>query len=475
MKINSINSFQNTGNLIILADRDNLIWADKILSISDAQLLQHLAQNDASFVQLNNNGRWIFVEFSSQKKELSSRQEAMRRQGGSRITQLRQAKVTEATLLNKAKENNSLAYLEGLYLGNYQFLKYFKEADKKRSCFQQLDIPTDCLDAKSMEECLNVLEAVYIMRDLVNEPHSYLNAVQLAKDIETLGAKVGLRTEHFDKAKIEDMGMGGLLAVNKGSVIPPTFNIIEWKPEDAKNAQPIVFVGKGVVYDTGGLSLKPTANSMDFMKADMGGAALVIASLYAAAKNKLPLHIIGLVPATDNRPGVDAYAPGDVIKMYSGSHVEVLNTDAEGRMILADALHFAKQYEPAFVLDFATLTGSAARAIGSQAAVMMGNIQDAVKDAIKVSAEKTYERVVEFPIWEEYAEELKSDIADLKNLGGPTAGAITAGKFLEHFTDYPWLHFDIAGVAFLHKESHYKTRGGSGFGLRMIYDFLKNG
>jgi leucyl aminopeptidase len=475
MKINSINSFENTGNLIILSDRDNLIWADKMLPITDAQLLQHLAQQDAPFAQFNNNGRWIFVDFSSNKDSLAARQEALRRQGGSRISQLRQLKIEDATLINKATENNALAYLEGLFLGNYQFLKYFKDADKRRSSFQELNVPVEVISPTELEECLNVLEAVSLMRDLINEPHSFLNAVQLAKEIEQHAAKVGIRTEHFDKAKIESMGMGGLLAVNKGSLTPPTFNIMEWKPEDAKNAQPIVLVGKGVVYDTGGLSLKPTANSMDFMKADMGGAALVIASIYAAAKNKLPLHIIGLVPATDNRPGVDAYAPGDVIKMYSGSHVEVLNTDAEGRMILADALHFAKQYDPAFVLDFATLTGSAARAIGSQAAVMMGNIQEKVKEAIKVSAEKTYERVVEFPIWEEYADELKSDIADLKNLGGPTAGAITAGKFLEHFTDYPWLHFDIAGVAFLHKESTYKTRGGSGFGVRMIYDFLKNG
>jgi leucyl aminopeptidase len=212
---------------------------------------------------------------------------------------------------------------------------------------------------------------------------------------------------------------------------------------------------------------------MDYMKCDMAGAGVVIGVLYLISKLKLPLHVIGLVPATDNRPGENAYVPGDVIKMYDGSFVEVLNTDAEGRMILADALHFAKQYEPEFVFDFATLTGAAAVAIGPQACVTMGNVDQEIKDLVSASGFQTYERVVEFPLWEEYGEEIKSSIADIKNVGGAYGGAITAGKFLEHFTDYPWYHFDIAGVAFLHGDSTYKVKGGTGFGVRLMYAFLE--
>jgi leucyl aminopeptidase len=365
-------------------------------------------------------------------------------------------------------------YAEGLILGNYKFIKYFKQADKQASVFSTLRVLDSSVSAADLENIKTITESVCIIRDLVNEPVLYMDAVQLAKEIENLGKAAGFSTEIFDKTKIEALGMGGLLAVNMGSKIPPTFSIMEWKPENAKNSKPIVLVGKGVVYDTGGLSLKPTANSMDYMKCDMAGAGLVIGVMYMAAKLGLPLHIVGLVPATDNRPGENAYTPGDVIKMYSGSFVEVLNTDAEGRMILADALHYAKQYNPELVFDFATLTGAAAVAIGPQACVIMGNVDDKIKNMVKASGHETYERTVEFPLWEEYGEDIKSDIADLKNVGGSYGGAITAGKFLEHFTDYPWLHFDIAGVAFLHKENAYKVKGGTGFGLRLMQRFFEN-
>jgi len=292
--------------------------------------------------------------------------------------------------------------------------------------------------------------------------------------MEYLAQEVQVEATVLDKEKLEDLGMGGILAVNKGSVTPPTFTILEWKPDNAVNKKPIVFVGKGVVYDTGGVSLKPTKNSMDFMKCDMAGAAAVIGATYAVAKAKLPIHLVCLVPATDNRPGVDAYVPGDVIKMYSGSTVEVLNTDAEGRMLLADALHYAKQYKPQLVVDLATLTGSAARAIGEQAAVLMTNTDEATKEKLRLAGQKVHERVVEFPLWDEYAEQLKSDIADITNLGKGSAGAITAGKFLEHFTDYPWMHLDIAGVAWRHQEDSYRSKGGSGYGVRLLFEFIKS-
>ncbi|MDC1069034.1 M17 family metallopeptidase, partial [Candidatus Kapabacteria bacterium] len=253
-----------------------------------------------------------------------------------------------------------------------------------------------------------------------------------------------------------------------------TFSIMEYKPKNAKNSKPIVFVGKGVVYDTGGLSLKPTANSMDFMKSDMGGSALVAGLTLAIAKAKLPYHIITLVPSTDNRPSGNAYAPGDVIKMYSGLTVEVLNTDAEGRMILADALHWAKRYKPEIVIDAATLTGAASRAFGANGLVAMGNVDDSIINNLKTSGFKTHERVCEMPFWDDYAEQLKSNIADMKNIGGPEGGSITAGKFLEKFTDYPYLHLDIAGPTFNHKKDSYRGLGATGFGIRLLFDFLKS-
>ncbi len=364
------------------------------------------------------------------------------------------------------------AFAEGMALGNYQFRKYLSNGEGAHS-MHQLKIPAGLLGKAALAELQGLLNATVAARDLVNEPLSYLTAPQLAKDIQALGKKSGFKVKVLNKAQIVKMGMGGLLAVNKGSVDPPTFTILEWKPAKAKNKQPIVLVGKGVVYDTGGLSLKPTKNSMDFMKADMGGAAAVIGALHAVAANKLPLHVVGLVPASDNRPGGNAYVPGDVIRMFSGTTVEVLNTDAEGRMLLADALHYAKRYKPELVIDLATLTGAAAVAIGPLGMVGMGNVSAETAEQLDQSGHAVHERIARFPFWPEYGDEIKSDIADIKNVGGGFGGAITAGKFLEHFTDYPWFHIDIAGAAYLHSPSAYRTKGGTGAGVRMLYHFLK--
>jgi leucyl aminopeptidase len=283
-----------------------------------------------------------------------------------------------------------------------------------------------------------------------------------------------LKVTVLEKAQIEALKMGGLLSVNQGSIDPPTFTIVEYKPDNAVNTKPIVLVGKGVVYDTGGLSLKPTAQSMDIMKSDMGGAACMGGAIYLAAKQNLPLHIIALIPATDNRPGLNAYAPGDVVTMFDGTTVEVLNTDAEGRMILADALSYAAKFDPEVVIDSATLTGAAHRAIGMHASIIMGNADDRYFKQLEIAGSTSFERVVRFPFWDEYFEEVKSPIADLKNLGGASAGMITAGKFLEHFVKAPYVHMDIAGPAWLDKNEAYRTKGGSGVGVRLLYHFLKN-
>lgn len=381
-------------------------------------------------------------------------------------------KEVESLALFGAEDQVALV-LEGLLLASYQFIHYFSDAEKRAWKLENI-LVEETFPEDRMLELLHIQKAVFWARDMVNEPVSYLNAVQFSEEIVAIAEESGIASTVLEKSQIEALKMGGLLAVNQGSVDPPTFTILEYKPKKAKNKKPVVLVGKGVVYDTGGLSLKPTPGSMDSMKCDMGGAACMVGALYLAALQELPVHVIALIPSTDNRPGLNAYAPGDIVRMYNGKTVEVLNTDAEGRMILADALSYAAKFEPELVIDAATLTGAAHRAVGMHATCIMGNAKEKDFQALEKAGEDCYERTVRFPFWEEYGEEMKSSIADLNNLGGPTAGMITAGKFLEHFVEAPYIHMDIAGPAWLDKQEAYRTKGGSGVGVRLVYHFLKN-
>jgi leucyl aminopeptidase len=365
-----------------------------------------------------------------------------------------------------------IAYAEGLCLTNYRFRKYFTKNENDNYTLNEAALVAANIADRELL-CLNAsLEGTAFSRDLVNEPLSYLTAEKLAEEISDKGRESGFSVEVFNKKKIESLRMGGLLAVNKGSIDPPTFSVLEWKPANAINKKPYVLVGKGVVYDTGGLSLKPTGDSMDYMKCDMSGAAAVAGAFIAIAKSNLPVHVIGLIPATDNRPDGNAYVPGDVVKMHDGSTVEVLNTDAEGRMILADALSYAKQYNPELVIELSTLTGAAHAAVGKYAIVGMGNADQKAMNELRESGFRTFERIAEFPFWDDFSELLKSDIADQKNIGGKYAGAITAGKFLEKFTGYPFIHLDIAGPAFNKTEDNYRGKGGSGVGTRLLFDYF---
>lgn len=399
--------------------------------------------------------------------------EQCRKRGNELCAMLRKESSTRLDLIGIAYQDDAaIALAEGITLGSYQFLKYRSKTEEKNWNLIQINFVGSAISPTRILELSTLLESVFIARDLVNEPASHLNSVQLGAIFESMGVAAGFETEIFQMDKIKTLKMGGLLAVNQGSIDPPTFSVLKWEPANAKNSNPIVLVGKGVVYDTGGLSLKPTKDSMDAMKCDMAGGAVVAAVMYYAAKCKLPVRLIALVPSTDNRPDGNAYAPGDVIVMHSGTSVEVLNTDAEGRLILADALSYAKLFQPQLAIDVATLTGSAAMAIGHQGIVGMGSAEEVTFRALKQSGENVYERVVEFPLWEEYGESIKSDIADLKNIGSREAGAITAGKFLEHFVDYPWIHLDIAGPAFLNAADHYRPKGGTGTGVRLLIDFI---
>lgn len=469
-------STKNTGNFHAwIIDDTKKIAAITAITKEETEFVEKAINNEQNIVTLNRFSATVLVVMLKSKKTDWQTAESARKIGAELQSLSNKLKTSELLITNAtAIPNAALLVAEGAALANYQFLKYKSEANKLKHTLSKISLTKDSATVKETTQLQTIIKAIYKARTLVNEPVNFLTAEQLAKEITNTGKEAGFKVTVLNKARIEKEKMGGLLSVNKGSIDPPTFTIMEYTPKKAINKKPIVLVGKGIVYDTGGLSLKPTPNSMDRMKSDMGGAAVVTATMYAIASLQLPLHVIALVPATDNRPGEKAYTPGDVIQMYSGTTVEVLNTDAEGRMILADALHWAKRYDPELVIDFATLTGAASVAVGEYGIVCMGTANDDTKAAFTQSGNRQYERLVEYPLWDEYGELIKSDIADLKNIGGPYGGAITAGKFLEHFTAYPWMHFDIAGVSFATGRKAYQTIGGTGYGIRMLVDFLTN-
>jgi leucyl aminopeptidase len=371
------------------------------------------------------------------------------------------------------REGSVEAFTEGLLLCTYSFRKYkTSEEDETGREYPSTLLLYGKIHDEDLLWLKNTCKAVWLTRDLINEPPNHLNATGLAKEIKKMGNEAGFSVEVLNKGKIEALKMGGLLAVNRGSVDPPVFCILEWKPAKSVNKKPVVLVGKGVIYDTGGLNIK-TGDFMAQMKTDMAGAATVAGVMYTLAKSKIPVHVIGLIPSTDNRPGGNAYTQGDILTMYNKTTVEVGNTDAEGRLILADAISYAGHYSPEIIIDIATLTGSAAMTFGKQAIAVMGNAERKYFDTLKESGEEVYERIAELPFWDEYGDLIKSDIADIKNIGGREAGAITAGKFLEKFAEFPLIHLDIAGPGILKKDDHYRLKEGPGAGLRLLATFIR--
>jgi leucyl aminopeptidase len=462
-----LNPQQNT--IILLAQPEQISQLD-LPAPAEAYLQKKLTEK-ASLIPLNLFSHQLFLVHLADKPSNYYLSEKARNLGFEVYQILKKEKINSIQVQSFENEEFTLSFLEGLYLSTYQFLKY--KTEKESPPLQEIWLASSLVSQAQLTEIEQVSEAVFQVRTLVNEPVLYLNAEKFSEEIQRLGNEAGFAVDVLHKTKIEALGMTGLLTVNKGSIDPPTFTILTHKPAQAPNEKPFVLVGKGVVYDTGGLSLKPTPDGMDYMKCDMAGAGAVVGAMYAAAKNNLPLYVIGLIPATDNRPGANAITPGDVIKMMNGKTVEIRNTDAEGRLILADALCYASRYQPQLTIDLATLTGSAVRAIGYEGAVLVGNAEDKVKSMLKQAGESVFERLAELPFWDEYEEHIKSDIADLNNLGRGEAGSITAGRFLQHFTDYPWLHIDLAGPAFLKAQDKYRTKGGTGFGVRLLYAFLK--
>lgn len=328
---------------------------------------------------------------------------------------------------------------------------------------------------KGTERAIVIAEAQRGIMHLIDSPANLKTPQHLARFAENSAQKYKYSTTVWTKAQIQAAGMGGLLGVNQGSPDPPVFIVMEYKGTSQNGRLPKVgLVGKGVTFDTGGLSLKPS-NNMHYMKSDMGGAAAVLGTLEVAARLELPVHLIGIVPSTDNSVDAHALKPSDVITTYGGKTIEIIDTDAEGRLILADGLgYMVANYKPDILIDLATLTGSSVRTLGYLAAALFSN-DDQLAHHLEQAGQHCGERVWRLPLWEEYGDDMKSDVADIKNLSArPVAGAITAAKFLEFFTDsHPsWAHLDIAGAAF-GDTPHGQGKAATGYGVRLLTEFLE--
>jgi leucyl aminopeptidase len=369
------------------------------------------------------------------------------------------------------------AALEGAILGLYQFTPYKTLERDKIKTIERITVVDDRNDAlreirAAAKTAEIVARAVHFARDLVSTPGNEMTPSDMVRAARRIAKRKRVSLKVIDAAQMKKLGMHALLGVARGSDEPPKFIILEY--QGAKRGEsPIVLVGKGLTFDSGGISIKPSEN-MGEMKSDMAGGAAVMGTIMAAAELNLPLNVVGLVPATENLPGGRAYKPGDILRSLSGQTIEVVNTDAEGRLILADALTYAQRFKPAAVIDLATLTGACKIALGDHVIGMLGN-DGPLKEKIRRAGDQTGERVWELPLWEDYHELVKSDVADFKNAGSRVGGAITAAVFLSKFVgDYPWVHLDIAGPAWLTKDKTYTPKGASGIGVRLMLQCLRD-
>jgi leucyl aminopeptidase len=367
------------------------------------------------------------------------------------------------------------AMTEGMALALYSFDKY--KASKESTKIEDITIliNSDSPRFQSVaEKAAFVIESVNFARDLSNMPPNDCPPAYLASAALSMASDYGIKVRVIERYEMENMGMGGVIAVGKGSYNPPKMIILEYNGA-GDGQKPYLLVGKAVTFDTGGISLKP-GDKMDEMKFDKCGGCNVLALMRAVASMKLAVNVVGIVPSVENMPSGTSYRPGDIVKMYNGKTVEVLNTDAEGRMILADALAYGiATYSPKAVVDMATLTGAAIIALGSNVAALVGNNKQ-LTDRIRRLAEKTGEKMWDLPLYDEFHEQIKSTYADIKNIGGRPGGAITAAAFLSNFVNStPWVHMDIAGTAWTQDgtfEKSYNPKGATGFGIRTLVKML---
>jgi leucyl aminopeptidase len=397
---------------------------------------------------------------------------------------LQQQRVTDAALAlcetppDSCKPGQVLqALTEGLLLSAYRFDRYLTQ--KRDELPLPLETVRILVDRESevdsavgaIGKAQQICRGVVLARDLVNEPGNVKSPEYLAAQAQALAEKHALACTVLDQEQLGREGFGALLAVAQGSARPPRLIVLEYRGGDPQD-KPLVLVGKGVVFDSGGISLKP-GEKMDEMKMDMAGAAAVFGAMDAVAGMRLPVNLVVIVPAVENLPSATAYRPGDIISSLSGQTIEVLNTDAEGRLILADALTYAGRFEPRAIIDLATLTGACVIALGHEASAVFSNRDELARQLVAVG-ESSGERLWQLPLWESYGKQIKSDIADVKNTGGRPAGTITAAAFLQKFVpDCAWAHIDIAGTAWEEKGTACCAKGATGVGVRLLVDFIQ--
>ncbi|TLX68228.1 MAG: leucyl aminopeptidase [Thaumarchaeota archaeon] len=405
--------------------------------------------------------------------------EKMRNLIGKVVNKSKELGINEFALIpfKNMDQDHLSATVEGIKLSDYSFNNYKTDEDKTDLNQVRILIKNDLEKNQNIiHDSTIVSDAVIFCRNLSNLPPNDCSPKDLANFSVKLSNNQKVKVRIIENGEMESYGLGGILAVGKGSSSSPKLIIIEYSGS-TKNEKPIVIVGKAVTFDTGGISIKPS-EKMDEMKFDKCGGCNVLGIMKAVSGLNLDNNVIGIIPSVENMPSGSSYRPGDIIKMYNRKTVEVLNTDAEGRIILADALAFAvKTFQPKAIIDMATLTGAAIIALGTNVAAMMGNDKELVTKIIEYS-NQTGEKIWELPLYDEYKEQLKSSNADMKNIGGRSAGAITAGAFLSNFVDEtPWVHLDIAGTAWNQEgtqEKTYNPKGATGFGIRTIVKYIRN-
>ena len=409
--------------------------------------------------------------------------EVLRRAGGGAVQEgaaRRAAKVTVAVApLRRVKAPAvAQALAEGALLGGYRFDVYKSNEEDENTQVAAVQLSFErAADARAARNGAKrgviLAESQNIARDLSNEPGNELPPAALARRAQQVARETGLKARVLGPAELKKRKLGAILAVGGGSINAPRIIALEHAPKRARGAETICFVGKGVTFDSGGISIKPAA-AMDEMKHDMSGAAAVVGAMRACALLGVPHHVVGVIGAAENLPSATAYRPGDVLRSGSGKTIEVLNTDAEGRVVLADALHFAKtEYAPTAIVDLATLTGACVVALGSWASGLFSN-HERLGEAVRKAGEATAERCWPLPLWDEHKKAVRSQVADVKNTGaGRDAGSSTAAAFLAAFAgDTPWVHLDIAGTGWTSRPDGYQPRGATGVGVRLLLELL---
>lgn len=408
--------------------------------------------------------------------------EAIRKAAGVAVAQVGKTKAKETVVRLPEKTGLAIPELlelltEGLILGSYRFQKYQTAADPEENGSQLKSVVLAASPTKETQAALargmNAAEAACLARDMANEPGNHWTPTHFAREAKRLAHGVGLKVSVLGKAEMQKLGMGGILGVSQGSAQPPTLTIVEYRV--SPKAPTLLLVGKGLTFDSGGISLKPSAG-MEEMKYDMCGGAAVLATMQAVGRERpTKLNVVALIPSSENLPGPAALKPGDVITHYGGKNVEVVNTDAEGRLILADALAYGiEKYKPAAVIDIATLTGAVIIGLGHHRTGLLAN-DDTLCDKVVAAGEAAGEPLWRLPLGPEYRKQLKSTVADLKNVDKRDGGTILGAAFLQEFVGKtPWAHLDIAGTAWSFTEKSYVPKGPSGIGVRTLLTLIRS-